>query len=63
LDLLTGFGGGEWFALDLVHHSVLRILVAVIVMSGNSLPALVLLALDVSLAGFALGASSVDLRV
>ena len=22
LDLLTGFGGGEWFALDLVHHTV-----------------------------------------
>jgi len=24
-DLLTEFGGGEWFALDLVHQTVLRL--------------------------------------
>jgi hypothetical protein len=25
LGLLTRFDGGEWFALDLVHHTVLRL--------------------------------------
>ena len=29
LDLLTEFGGGEWFALDLVHQTVLGLLESV----------------------------------